>query len=224
MLADGALQHTDAFDGPRFIQVTLPSDVTCTRCTLQVLEFMTDHDDPCFYHHCADISIGVGGSGCSSDDECADDNVCTSDTCNPTTKTCEHVDTVTATCDDGNACTQDACSAMLGCVAQAITSADVGTEFARVSQAPPCATEALPAVIGALVDKADGLVTRATGNPAKAGRYLRRALAKLRKAGKRVGKAQKRSISASCGTALGSSVEAAEARVQCLLTAAGQSG
>src|SRR5262249_36841211 len=43
VLADGALQHSEPFTGTRFIQVTLPSDVRCTHCTLQVLEFMSDH-------------------------------------------------------------------------------------------------------------------------------------------------------------------------------------
>src|SRR5262249_1447752 len=35
----------------------LPADVTCTQCTLQVLEYMSHHPAPCFYHHCADIAI-----------------------------------------------------------------------------------------------------------------------------------------------------------------------
>jgi hypothetical protein len=45
------------------VHVTLPSNVTCEKCTLQVIEFMSDHplNNPggCFYHHCADIAIGV---------------------------------------------------------------------------------------------------------------------------------------------------------------------
>lgn len=71
LLVDGALKHTAAFSGPQSIQVKLPSDVTCEKCTLQVVEFMSSHglNNPggCFYHHCADISIGpqgpAGGSG-----------------------------------------------------------------------------------------------------------------------------------------------------------------
>ena len=70
VLADGILDHSAAFSGPQSVQVTLPSNVTCTKCTLQVIEFMSDHplNNPggCFYHHCADISIqstGTGGSG-----------------------------------------------------------------------------------------------------------------------------------------------------------------
>ena len=57
ILADNVLPHTQAFGGPQTFMVTLPSDVTCTKCTLQVLEFMSNHGAPCFYHHCADISI-----------------------------------------------------------------------------------------------------------------------------------------------------------------------
>jgi hypothetical protein len=70
VLADGILDHSAAFSGPQSVQVTLPSNITCTKCTLQVIEFMSDHplNNPggCFYHHCADISIqstGTGGSG-----------------------------------------------------------------------------------------------------------------------------------------------------------------
>lgn len=57
ILADNLLPHTQAFDTPQTFTMTLPTDVTCTKCTLQVLEFMSSHGAPCFYHHCADISI-----------------------------------------------------------------------------------------------------------------------------------------------------------------------
>jgi hypothetical protein len=57
VLADNMLPHTERFDGPQTFTVTLPSDVTCTRCTLQIIEYMAQHARPCFYYHCADISI-----------------------------------------------------------------------------------------------------------------------------------------------------------------------
>jgi hypothetical protein len=61
VLADGVLAHTRPFSGPQTVQVTLPPDVTCEHCTLQVVEFMSEHglNNPggCFYHHCADLSI-----------------------------------------------------------------------------------------------------------------------------------------------------------------------
>jgi hypothetical protein len=50
--------------------VTLP-DRTCEKCTLQVIQFMSQHGPGYFYHHCADIKIvakdnapaaGTGGS------------------------------------------------------------------------------------------------------------------------------------------------------------------
>jgi hypothetical protein len=67
VLADGVLAHTAAFSGPQSIQITLPANVTCTKCTLQVIEFMSNHplNNPggCFYHHCADISIQPAGAG-----------------------------------------------------------------------------------------------------------------------------------------------------------------
>jgi MYXO-CTERM domain-containing protein len=67
VLVDGALVHDSPIDGLQTIKVTLPSDVTCEKCTLQILEFMSDHElnDPggCFYKHCADISISPAGTG-----------------------------------------------------------------------------------------------------------------------------------------------------------------
>jgi hypothetical protein len=64
VLADGELLHTSAFSGPQSFQVTLPPGVTCDHCTLQVIQFMSNHalNNPggCFYHHCATVSIGVG--------------------------------------------------------------------------------------------------------------------------------------------------------------------
>lgn len=66
ILADGALTHSTAFTGPQTISVKLPTDVTCDHCTLQIIEFMSNHglNNPggCFYHHCADIKI-VGPQG-----------------------------------------------------------------------------------------------------------------------------------------------------------------
>ncbi len=67
VLADGVFVHTQPFTGPQSIQITLPSNVTCTKCTLQVIEFMAEHPlnmpGGCFYHHCADLSIQSGDSG-----------------------------------------------------------------------------------------------------------------------------------------------------------------
>ena len=64
VLADGMLDHTSAFSGPQSFTVTLPTDVTCTsNCVLQVIEFMSNHGAPCFYHHCADVTIQSGGGG-----------------------------------------------------------------------------------------------------------------------------------------------------------------
>jgi MYXO-CTERM domain-containing protein len=61
VLADGALQHTAPLVGEQTIQVKLPTNVTCTKCTLQVIQFMSNHSlnipGGCFYHHCANIAI-----------------------------------------------------------------------------------------------------------------------------------------------------------------------
>lgn len=73
VLADGMLRHSRPFSGPQSFQVTLPADVTCDHCTLQIIEFMSDHalnvPGGCFYHHCADLSITrVTVDGGSPDD------------------------------------------------------------------------------------------------------------------------------------------------------------
>jgi hypothetical protein len=61
VLADDVFEHCQAFTTPQSITITLPAGVTCEKCTLQVLEFMSEHglNQPggCFYHHCADVSI-----------------------------------------------------------------------------------------------------------------------------------------------------------------------
>ncbi|MDB4976024.1 MAG: hypothetical protein JWN48_4365 [Myxococcaceae bacterium] len=71
VLADGALVHTSALSGPQTFTVKLPSDYTCSHCTLQVIEFMSDHglNNPggCYYHHCAVIDIAGPTSGAASD-------------------------------------------------------------------------------------------------------------------------------------------------------------
>jgi hypothetical protein len=221
VLADGALQHTTPFSGTRSIQVTLPSTVTCSRCTLQVLEFMSDHPLPCFYHHCAAIAITAGTvTGCRADAECADDDLCTGDRCDPATGRCEHVDGGPSACDDGDACTRDACAPAQGCVAQAMTLADATTGFLGTLEAQPCATDRVPPGIGALFRKADTLVTRATEAPTRAPRLLGRASKRLRDATKRAARASGRRISSECGDALGTALAQAETRVACLRAAA----
>jgi len=62
VLADGALAHTSAFTGPQTLQVTLPDDLVCERCTLQVIEFIGSHSAPCFHHHCAEIQVPEPGA------------------------------------------------------------------------------------------------------------------------------------------------------------------
>lgn len=63
LLVDGALRHTSTPLNPatQSFNVTLPSNVTCTNCVLQIVEFMSNHplNNPggCFYHHCANIAI-----------------------------------------------------------------------------------------------------------------------------------------------------------------------
>jgi hypothetical protein len=64
LLADGLLVHTNSFSGDQTMQVTLPAGMTCDHCTLQVVEFMSNHplNNPggCFYHHCATVNVTAG--------------------------------------------------------------------------------------------------------------------------------------------------------------------
>jgi hypothetical protein len=57
---------------------------------------------------------------------CEDGNACTTDTCNPATGQCDHVDTVTPTCNDNDACTTDTCNPSTG-----------QCEFTPISPPPP---------------------------------------------------------------------------------------
>lgn len=57
VLADGLLPHTSRLTGEQTMEVTLPAGVTCDHCTLQIIQWMAQHGAPCFYYHCADISI-----------------------------------------------------------------------------------------------------------------------------------------------------------------------
>jgi hypothetical protein len=65
VLLDGLFVHTAASVTTPMVykqEVTLPN-VTCAKCTLQVIQFMNHHPQGYFYHHCADISIQPGGGG-----------------------------------------------------------------------------------------------------------------------------------------------------------------
>jgi MYXO-CTERM domain-containing protein len=61
---------TTTQSGDKTFSVTIPESATCTTarpCSLQVIMVMTDHPaNDCYYHHCADLSIGTatdaGGS------------------------------------------------------------------------------------------------------------------------------------------------------------------
>jgi hypothetical protein len=62
ILADGVLEHTSKFAGPQTVDIPLPADSTCGGCVVQVLEFMSSHGAPCFYHHCARVDVLPVGS------------------------------------------------------------------------------------------------------------------------------------------------------------------
>src|SRR5262249_2515134 len=155
---------------------------------------------------------------CTTDAECADDNLCTVDRCDPATHACQHADPGPSACDDGNACTVDTCNPAQGCVAQPMTFADVTIGFLGTLQMQACSSEHVPAGIEALSRKANTFVVRAKETPTKAARFLGRASKKLRDAARRATKASGRRISSGCGGALGTALAQARTRVDCLLT------
>ena len=60
VLLDGIYVHEakDIEWGEEYtLDVTLPDDVTCEKCTIQLLQFMAHHAPGYFYYHCADITI-----------------------------------------------------------------------------------------------------------------------------------------------------------------------
>lgn len=57
ILADGVFVHTSSFGAPQTTQIQLPAGMTCDHCVVQVLEFMSNHGAPCFYHHCAIVTV-----------------------------------------------------------------------------------------------------------------------------------------------------------------------
>lgn len=73
VLADGLWEHSEPLGGPQTIEITLPDDVSCTNCSLQVIQFMSNHglNNPggCYYHHCATIAVEpapVEGTGATT--------------------------------------------------------------------------------------------------------------------------------------------------------------
>jgi hypothetical protein len=60
LLADGLFVHTAKVDTPFETDIQLPN-ITCRKCTLQVIQFMADHavNNPGMfsYHHCAELQI-----------------------------------------------------------------------------------------------------------------------------------------------------------------------
>jgi hypothetical protein len=62
VLADGVFQHQERASAPFETDVTLPN-ISCKRCTLQVIQFMEQHgpNNPGLYtyHHCGTVQITV---------------------------------------------------------------------------------------------------------------------------------------------------------------------
>lgn len=78
ILADGLFTDITPADGEQTTQIQLPPGFTCTNCVLQVIEFMSNHAEPCFYHHCAIVNItdtpAPGDAGVAATPDALDDN------------------------------------------------------------------------------------------------------------------------------------------------------
>lgn len=65
ILADGLFMHSAPFDREQEADIDIPN-INCTKCTLQVIEFMAAHgfnkDGGYTYHHCADLQIRANPS------------------------------------------------------------------------------------------------------------------------------------------------------------------
>jgi hypothetical protein len=57
VLADGLFTNATVATGPQTAMVQLPAGYKCDNCVVQVLEFMSNHATPCFYYHCAKVTI-----------------------------------------------------------------------------------------------------------------------------------------------------------------------
>ena len=60
VIADGLFAHTSPLDKEFEMDIDLPN-ISCTKCTLQIVEFMAAHglnkEGEYSYHHCADLNI-----------------------------------------------------------------------------------------------------------------------------------------------------------------------
>jgi hypothetical protein len=65
VLADGLFVHTAKSADPFETDIQLPN-ISCPKCTLQIVEFMAEHgvntDGGFYYHHCANLAISADPS------------------------------------------------------------------------------------------------------------------------------------------------------------------
>ncbi len=57
ILADGLFKQATTAGGPQTAMVQLPAGFTCANCVVQVIQYMSQHGAPCFYYHCARVTI-----------------------------------------------------------------------------------------------------------------------------------------------------------------------
>jgi MYXO-CTERM domain-containing protein len=57
ILADGLFPQITPASGPQTVQVQLPAGMECPNCVVQVVQYMTNHAQPCFYYHCANVHV-----------------------------------------------------------------------------------------------------------------------------------------------------------------------
>jgi hypothetical protein len=57
ILADGLFVQLTPAMGAQTVMVQLPAGMECPNCVVQVVEYMTQHAQPCFYYHCATVNV-----------------------------------------------------------------------------------------------------------------------------------------------------------------------
>lgn len=143
VLADGVFEHTQPFAQPQSIEITVPDGINCDNCTLQVIQFMSNHglNDPggCYYHHCATLAI-QGGQSTSAEET-------GNETGEPSTTSASSTSATTQT-DDTGAPTSDGPGSTGGSAGDATSagSASTGDELTTAASAPNTTTVTDPGV------------------------------------------------------------------------------
>ena len=146
VLADGVFVHDKPFDQPQSIDIILPADLNCDNCTLQVIQFMSNHglNNPggCFYHHCANLSVQGGTPGTSTGAGESGDEGTTGT--NTTTAMSSATTTATTASSQGETAGNEGTAGDTGSPTGAPTTTDAPTSSTATTSAGEAATDGAP--------------------------------------------------------------------------------